>query len=157
MENMWCGFNFGIDSHNEQKYVNYMAKTKTKVKTTKKHLLHECSISCAQLFVTLWTEACQDLLSIEFFRQEYWSGLPFPSQWIFPFRGSNPHLLHLLHWQVDSLPLHHLMILSVNKFNALSKQQENLCSETHVQSNYMFIQSNLPSCCISQRAQLGPL
>ena len=78
MENMWCGFNFGIDSHNEQKYVNYMAKTKTKVKTTKKHLLHECSISCAQLFVTLWTEACQDLLSIEFFRQEYWSGLPFP-------------------------------------------------------------------------------
>ena len=104
-----------------------------------------------------WTVACQVLLSIEFFRQEYWSGLPFPSQWIFPSRGSNPHLLHLLHWQVDSLPLHHLMILSVNKFNALSKQQENLCSETHVQSNYMFIQSNLPSCCISQRAQLGPL
>ena len=104
-----------------------------------------------------WTVACQVLLSIEFFRQEYWSGLPSPSQWIFPFRGSNPHLLHLLHWQVDSLPLHHLMILSVNKFNALSKQQENLCSETHVQSNYMFIQSNLPSCCISQRAQLGPL
>ena len=104
-----------------------------------------------------WTVACQVLLSIEFFRQEYWSGLPSPSQWIFPFRGSNPHLLHLLHWQVDSLPLHHLMILSVNKFNALSKQQENLCSETQVQSNYMFIQSNLPSCCISQRAQLGPL
>ena len=104
-----------------------------------------------------WTVACQVLLSIEFFRQEYWSGLPSPSQWIFPFRGSNPHLLHLLHWQVDSLPLHHLMILSVNKFNALSKQQENLCSETQVQSNYMLSQSNLPSCCISQRAQLGPL
>ena len=24
---------------------------------------------------------------------------------IFPTQGSNPHLLHLLHWQVDSLPL----------------------------------------------------
>ena len=75
---MWCGFNFGIDSHNEQKcHVNYMARTKTKIKTTKKHLLHQCSISCVQLFATLWTEACQNLLSIEFFKQEYWSGLPF--------------------------------------------------------------------------------
>ena len=26
-------------------------------------------------------------------------------QRIFPTQGSNPHLLHLLHWQVDSLPL----------------------------------------------------
>ena len=29
-------------------------------------------------------------------------------QRIFPTQGSNPHLLHLLHWQVDSLPLSHL-------------------------------------------------
>ena len=28
-------------------------------------------------------------------------------QGIFPTQGSNPSLLHLLHWQVDSLPLHH--------------------------------------------------
>ena len=27
---------------------------------------------------------------------------------IFPIQGSNPRLLHLLHWQVDSLPLSHL-------------------------------------------------
>ena len=26
-------------------------------------------------------------------------------QKIFPIQASNPHLLHLLHWQVDSLPL----------------------------------------------------
>ena len=26
-------------------------------------------------------------------------------QGIFPTQGSNPHLLHLLHWQVGSLPL----------------------------------------------------
>ena len=35
--------------------------------------------SCVQLFVTPWTIACQAPLSIGFPRQEYWSGLPFPS------------------------------------------------------------------------------
>ena len=34
--------------------------------------------SCVQLFATLWIIACQAPLSIEFFRQEYWSGLPCP-------------------------------------------------------------------------------
>ena len=28
--------------------------------------------------MTPWTVACQVPLSVEFFRQEYWSGLPFP-------------------------------------------------------------------------------
>ena len=35
-------------------------------------------LSCVQLFATLWTVAHQAPLSVEFFRQEYWSGLPFP-------------------------------------------------------------------------------
>ena len=30
-----------------------------------------------------------------------------PSSRIFPIQGSNPCLLHVLHWQVDSLPLSH--------------------------------------------------
>ena len=29
--------------------------------------------------MTPWTVACQDPLSMEFSRQEYWSGLPFPT------------------------------------------------------------------------------
>ena len=37
------------------------------------------SLSCIQLFVTPWTVACQAPLSMGFSRQEYWSGLPFPS------------------------------------------------------------------------------
>ena len=37
------------------------------------------SLSCVQLFVAPWTIACQALLSMEFSRQEYWSGLPFPT------------------------------------------------------------------------------
>ena len=36
-------------------------------------------LSCVQLFVTLLTLACQDPLSMEFSRQEYWSGLLFPT------------------------------------------------------------------------------
>ena len=37
------------------------------------------SFSRVQLFVTPWTVAYQAPLSMGFSRQEYWSGLPFPS------------------------------------------------------------------------------
>ena len=37
------------------------------------------SLSCVRLFATPWTVACQAPQSMEFSRQEYWSGLPFPS------------------------------------------------------------------------------
>ena len=37
------------------------------------------SLSRVRFFVTPWTVAHQALLSMEFSRQEYWSGLPFPS------------------------------------------------------------------------------
>ena len=37
-----------------------------------------CMLSHVQLYVTPWTAAHQTLLSMGFFRQEYWSGLPFP-------------------------------------------------------------------------------
>ena len=36
-------------------------------------------LSCVQLFATPWTVACQAPLSMRFFRQEYWNGLPFPT------------------------------------------------------------------------------
>ena len=37
------------------------------------------SAKCIRLFVTPWTVAWQAPLSMEFSRQEYWSGQPFPS------------------------------------------------------------------------------
>ena len=49
-------------------------------------------LSCIQLFATSWTAARQALLSMGFSRQEYWSGLPFPTQGSFQTQGSNPHL-----------------------------------------------------------------
>ena len=41
--------------------------------------MHAQSLGRVRLFVTLWTAAHQAPLSMGFFRQEYWSGLPFPS------------------------------------------------------------------------------
>ena len=38
-----------------------------------------CALSRVQLFETAWTVACQAALSMEFPKQECWSGLPFPS------------------------------------------------------------------------------
>ena len=42
--------------------------------------LMDVCVSCSVVsdFVTPWTVAHQAPLSLEFFRQEYWSGLPFP-------------------------------------------------------------------------------
>ena len=51
------------------------------------------------------TVACQAPLSVGFLKQEYWSGLPFPLPGDFPTQGSSLRLLHIRHWQVDSLPL----------------------------------------------------
>ena len=45
-------------------------------------------LSPVWLFVTLWTVAYQALLSMGFSRQEYWSGLPFPSSGEYTFAFS---------------------------------------------------------------------
>ena len=68
-------------------------------------------LSCVRLFATLWAVASQTPLSMEFSRQKFWSGLLVPSPGDLPTLGLNPHLLPLLHWQADSLPLHHLRSL----------------------------------------------
>ena len=48
-----------------------------------------CRFSHVRLFVTLWTVALQAPLSMEFSRQEYWSGLHTLLRGIFPTQGSN--------------------------------------------------------------------
>ena len=47
-------------------------------------------LSCVQLFATLWTVAHQAPPSMGFSRQEYWSGLPFPSSGDLPDPGIEP-------------------------------------------------------------------
>ena len=69
-----------------------------------------CALSHVWLFTTLWTVTCQASLSLGLSRQEYWVGCYFPLQGSFLTQGSNLCLLHLLYWQADSLPQHHLWI-----------------------------------------------
>ena len=70
--------------------------------------VHVQSLSFVQLSMAPWTVAHQASLSMGFPRQEYWSGLPFPSPGDLPTQGSNLSLLCLLHWQADSLLMSHL-------------------------------------------------
>ena len=68
------------------------------------------------LFVTTWTVAHQAPLSMEFSRQEYWSGLPFPSSRDLPDSRIKPGSLTL---QADSLPSEPL-----GKPHCVSKQSQ---------------------------------
>ena len=59
------------------------------------------SLSRVQLFATPWTVAHQAPPSMEFSRQEYWSGLPFPSPGDLPDPGIEPGSPAL---RADALP-----------------------------------------------------
>ena len=59
------------------------------------------SLNRVQLFATPWTVACQAPPSMEFSRQEYWTGLPFPSPGDLPDPGIKPGSPTL---QADALP-----------------------------------------------------
>ena len=117
------------------------------VLAAKKSLIHlptpvilsfpSCLLACllhrARLFVTPWTVAHYALLSMEFSSEVYWSGLPSPGN--LPNgrlsrgpRRSNPHLFHLLHWQVDSLSLNQLVspVFPVSVSIQIKKSQHSL-------------------------------
>ena len=59
------------------------------------------SLNRVQLFATPWTVAHQVPPSMEFSRQQYWSGLPFPSPGDLPDPGIEPGSPTL---QADALP-----------------------------------------------------
>ena len=58
-------------------------------------------LSCVQLCATPRTVTYQDPLSMRFYRQEYWRGLPFSSPGDLPNPGIKPESLEL---QADALP-----------------------------------------------------
>ena len=58
-------------------------------------------LCCVQLFGAPWTIACQAPLPMGFSKQEYWSGLPFPSPGDFLIPGIKPRSPAL---QADFLP-----------------------------------------------------
>ena len=63
------------------------------------------SLSRVQLFATPWTVAYQAPPFMGFSRQEYWSGLSFPSPGDLPDPGIEPMSLTSPALQADSLPL----------------------------------------------------
>ena len=80
-----------------------------------------CFLVAQLSFATPWTVACQAPLSMGFPRQEYWSGLPFPSPGNLPNPGIQPESPAV---QVDSLPLSHLgpnfYVLALYSMNLLN-------------------------------------
>ena len=67
--------------------------------------VHVCALSRVRLIAIPWTVARQAPLCMEFSRQEYWSGLPFPPPGDLPQPGIEPRSPALAG---DSLPLCHL-------------------------------------------------
>ena len=67
--------------------------------------MHLCVLSCVRLFAAPWPAARQAPPLVEFPRQEYWSGFPFPSPGDCLNPGTEPRVSCFLHWQADSLPL----------------------------------------------------
>ena len=64
--------------------------TQSSLLLTANNLWSACPLSHVRLFATPWTVACQAPLSMGFPRQEYWSGLPFPSPGDLPDPGIKP-------------------------------------------------------------------
>ena len=60
---------------------------------------HKSMLSHVRLFAIPWMVAHHKIPG-----KNAEAGCHFLLQGILPTQGSNPHVLHLLHWQVDSLP-----------------------------------------------------
>ena len=85
-----------------------------------------------RLFAALWTVAYQAPLSMGFSRQEYWSGLLFPSPEDLPDPGIEPRSPALQADALPSIPLASCMYL-VGAFNPLTfKVVINMCDPISV-------------------------
>ena len=91
--------------HSETEEINILPLIGKKKK--RKTITHVCCMlsHLGHVFTTLWTIALQAPLSMRFSSQEYWSVLLCPSPGDLPTQGWCPCLSHLLHCQMDSLPL----------------------------------------------------
>ena len=76
-------------------------------------------LSRVQLFATPWTGAHQAPPSVEFSRQEYWSGVPFPSPGDLPNPGIEPRSPALQADALTSEPVffHLLLLLLLSHFS----------------------------------------
>ena len=98
-----------------------------------------------------WTVAWQVPLFMEFSRQEYWTGLPFPTPGALPDpQIEPPHLLSLLHWWTDSLPLSHLgsfLVMVPHRYYINLVLQHCILSSLTTENHSLFF-SVLPCVCL---------
>ena len=90
------------------------------------------SLSYMILFATPWAVAHHALCPWNFPGKNTAVGCHALLQRIFPIQGSNPCLLHLLHWQADCFPLRHLGSPQINYTSTKKIKKEDytlLCSE----------------------------
>ena len=97
--------------------------------------------SCVQLFVTLWTTACQASLSVGFSSQEYWGGLPCPPPRNLPDLGIEPRplmspALAEKFFTISSTGKAHLYVNSYNKLTFKSKS----CVNEILFEGFIFVQ-----------------
>ena len=98
------------------------------------------SLSRVQLFATLWTVAYHAGPSMGFSRQEYWSGLPFPSPGDSPDPGIEPGSPTL---QADILPstTHHILLVGTHSFSGAFCVP--LCWQTNIAILFCFTQNSV--------------
>ena len=105
-------------------------------------------LSRVQLFATPWTAACQASSFLGFSRQEYWSGLPFPSPEDLPGPGIKPGSPAL---QADAFPSEPpgkpIRLLKDHNMQHASKNQHvnkrNFHSSMHSLMNHFFKKQSL--------------
>ena len=90
------------------------------------------SLSHVRFFATSWTVACQAPPFMAFSRQEYWSGLPFPSPGYLPDPGIKPRSPAL---QADALPSEPPGKLIIGQGDQLNSQDSNGAFK----GNYRFV------------------
>ena len=107
----WCATVYGAAvGHDWVNSNNALKKVKTQLSLSKGHRnlsaqCFICMLSHVQFFATPWTIAPLASLSMGFFRQEYWSGVPFPPPGDLPNPGTEWASAISPPLQVDSLAI----------------------------------------------------
>ena len=103
-------------------------------------ICEKCRSVVSNFFATPWTVVCQAPLSMEFSRQEYWSGQPFPSPGDHPDPGIKPMSSTL---QADSLlsvppgkPIHEMGPCKSNYLQMWSSQIIQVGPKSHDKHSY---------------------
>ena len=124
----------------------------TKVSIVKWSEVKRRSLSCVQLFATPWTVAYQAPSSMRFSRQEYWSGLPFPSPGDLPEPGIKPGSLTLRADALTSEPPGKAMVFKVVMYRCESLGHKEGWALKNWCSQIVVLKKTLENLCTARRS-----